>query len=74
MRKLERDRILWARWRVRTEGRIEVVATVSTDAGYREERAEYASLAEATAELGASFQDVVSRSLEAGADRGRWRP
>jgi hypothetical protein len=67
-------KIIWASWRLRRDGRVEVVATHSGPEGHEQERLEYDSLDEAAQELGLSFRDVVERSAEAGSHTGRWRP
>ena len=66
--------IIWARWRLGDDDEVEMVATYSEGREYRQWKATYASLAEAAAELGPSFEDVVRRSLAVGSRQGRWRP
>jgi hypothetical protein len=66
--------IIWAKWRVNPDGRVEVTATYAAESGYLQERSEYASLDEAASELGASFREVVGRAMESGSLSGRWRP
>lgn len=68
------NRIIWARWRLRPDGSVEVVATLPGDSGPRQEQRNYESLEAAARDLGASFADVVGRAVEAGSHRGRWRP
>lgn len=70
----DRDDIVWAAWRRTEDGRIQTGLTLRTAEGQRRERREYPDLEAATAELGASFREVVEKVREAGGDRGRWRP
>lgn len=67
-------KIIWAKWRVRDDGQIDVIATYAQDAGYAEWRASYRSLEEAAAVLGPSFRDIVDKVVDAGTRSGRWRP
>ncbi len=68
--------IIWAKWRVTRDGSVEVVATYEADAdeGYTRREHTYASVDAAADALGPSFRDVVTRSIDAGARSGRWRP
>ena len=66
--------IIWARWLVREDDTVDVVATYAEGKEYREWKATYASLADAATELGPSFEDVVGRSVALGSRQGRWRP
>ncbi len=68
------ESIIWAKWRVGEDGRVEVEATYAEAGEYRQWRVSFASVAEAGAELGPNFQDVVERALEINSYRGRWRP
>ena len=68
------QRIIWASWRLRQDGRVEVVATRTEDQGHVRDHAEYDSLDEAAEALGPSFRDVVERSAAVGSRTGRWRP
>lgn len=70
----DRDDVVWAAWRRIEDGRIRTELTLRTAEGLRREQREYPDLEAATAELGASFREVVEKVCEAGGDRGRWRP
>ncbi|NIN72000.1 MAG: hypothetical protein GTO46_08810 [Gemmatimonadetes bacterium] len=65
---------IWAKWEVREDGGLNVVATYSEGSGYVSRDFSFASLEEAAEALGPSFADVVTRVREAGGKAGRWRP
>lgn len=67
-------KIVWARWRLLPEGGVEIVATIARESEFDQKRLEFDSIEAASAELGASFGDVVERAVQAGSRRGRWRP
>lgn len=71
---LDRNDVVWAAWRRTGDGRIQTALTLRAAEGLRREQREYPDLEAATAELGASFREVVEKVREAGGDRGRWRP
>lgn len=71
---MEPGEIVWLKWRIHADDRVEVIATLEADGSYRRERKIYESLDQATDILGASFGEVVDRAIEAGSDHGRWRP
>ncbi len=70
----ERRQLLWAKWQVHEDGSLTVMATYAEEGGYMQDTTSFASLAEATAVLGQSFRDVVTRAREVGSPSGRWRP
>jgi len=70
----KRRQLLWAKWLVHEDGSLTVIATFAEEGGYVQDTTRFASLAEATATLGQSFQDVVTRAQQAGSHSGRWRP
>jgi hypothetical protein len=70
----ERRQLLWAKWLVHENGSLTVMATYAEEGSYMQETKSFASLAEATAILGQSFQDVVTRAREVRSLSGRWRP
>ncbi|MGD2215107.1 MAG: hypothetical protein PVJ64_00070 [Gemmatimonadales bacterium] len=65
---------IWARWEVRDDGGLDVVATYGEGGSYVSRELAFDSLEEATATLGPSFAVVVSRVMKAGHKAGRWRP
>jgi hypothetical protein len=68
------DKPIWASWRVREDGSVEVTATYRDGAAYARREAVYSSLVEAAEALGPGFHDVVTRATKAGSHAGRWRP
>jgi hypothetical protein len=66
--------LIWARWRLRPDGSVEVVGTYKAGSEYVQKRLSYDSLHEAETDLGSSFVDVVTRATNAGSSAGRWRP
>lgn len=67
-------KIIWARWHIDPDGRVEVMATYAGPSGYEKESLEYGTLDEAASDLGPSFRDVVRLAVESGSLSGRWRP
>lgn len=65
---------IWARWEVREDGGVDVVATYGVGDGYVSREFSFVSLEAAVEELGPSFAEVVTRVREAGGKAGRWRP
>jgi hypothetical protein len=65
---------IWAKWRLDDDGTVSIVATYAEGSGYVQRKRSFDSLDQAAAELGDSFRDVVELALEAGSQRGRWRP
>lgn len=65
---------IWAQWRLNDDGTVSIEATYAEGLGYAQRQRSFDSLDQAAAELGGSFRDVVERALEAGSQRGRWRP
>ncbi len=68
------DKIIWAKWRLHEDGRVEVVATLGEPGSYFQRGTFYGSLDDAVEVLGSGFRDVVDRSVEAGSKAGHWRP
>ncbi len=68
------DRIIWASWQVFEDGRVRIVATHKADGAYQRWEGVYASLSDAAHDLGAGFEAVVKRALDAGTSSGRWLP
>jgi hypothetical protein len=64
---------IWASWKVRADGALEVVITYRDGDGYVQRPALFASLDAAGAALGPSFREVVERSIRAGSHAGRWQ-
>lgn len=71
---IEREKIIWARWRQESDGRLTVVVTYEAEEGYETRELSFDSLDSATEELGHSFRDVVSKVIAEGYSAGRWRP
>jgi hypothetical protein len=65
---------IWAKWELREDGGLEVVASYSDGGGYVSREFSFASLEQAAEMLGPSFADVVTRVRTAGGNAGRWRP
>jgi hypothetical protein len=65
---------IWAKWEVREDGGVDVVATYSDGGGYVSRELSFASLEQAAEALGPSFAEVVTRVRTAGGNAGRWRP
>jgi hypothetical protein len=65
---------IWAKWRVNEDGSVNVIATYSGGSGYLQHEYDFATLEDAAAEFGPSFQEVVNSVLAAGREAGRWRP
>ncbi|UCC74719.1 MAG: hypothetical protein JSV86_09265 [Gemmatimonadota bacterium] len=65
---------IWAGWRVRDDGSVEVAATYDQGGGSVQREFSFANLAEAVEVFGPGFGDVVTRATEAGSNSGRWRP
>lgn len=72
--ELMTEKVIWAKWQVQGDGRVDVVVTCGTDDGYVQRPASYETLDEAAEALGESFRAVVSSALQAGSYAGRWRP
>ncbi len=68
------ERPIWAKWEIRDDGGLDVVATYNEGGGYIARELSFDSLEEAVEMLGPSFAYVVSRVREAGGKAGRWRP
>jgi hypothetical protein len=68
------SRPIWARWEVREDGGLEVIATYNEGGVYVSRELSYGSLEEAAEALGPSFADVVMRVSKEGRKAGRWRP
>ena len=66
--------IIWAKWSMNDDGRIDVIATYTKPGGYDERELSFESLNDAARALGESFRQVVSRVTAAGYTAGRWRP
>jgi hypothetical protein len=73
-RENEARRPIWAKWRVGDDDDVHVVATYAEGEGFVQKEQAFESLERATASLGASFGEVVTRALAAGSRVGRWRP
>lgn len=67
-------RPIWASWRVREDGSLQVTSTYARGGDYVREEMEFNSLKAATAALGPGFGDVVARVTAQGSFSGRWRP
>jgi hypothetical protein len=65
---------IWARWQLREDDGLDVVATYGEGGGYVVRELSFDSLEDAVEALGPSFADVVTRVREAGGRAGRWRP
>ena len=68
------ERPIWAKWELREDGRLDVVATYGEGGSYVSRELSFYSLEDAVETLGPSFADVVARVREAGGKAGRWRP
>ncbi|UCC84945.1 MAG: hypothetical protein JSW46_08545 [Gemmatimonadota bacterium] len=68
------EKPIWARWELREDGSLNVVATYSEGGGYLSRELSFDRLEDAVETLGPSFADVVTRVREAGGKAGRWRP
>ena len=68
------ERPVWAKWRVDSDGGVQVVATYKTDDGFDQSELSYESLEMAAGDLGDSFREVVEKVMAEGGRAGRWRP
>jgi hypothetical protein len=66
--------LIWVSWSLNEDGQVVVLATYSEGSGFVRKEQSYASLEDASGELGPGFKEVVERSTQAGSFRGRWRP
>lgn len=66
--------LIWLKWRVAEDGRVEIVETLEAEEGYRRRRNDAGSVDEATARYGEAFREVVEKVLESGSLQGRFRP
>jgi hypothetical protein len=72
--EIEREKIIWGRWRLEDDGRLEVAVTYEIQGGYETRQLSFDSLDAATEVLGDSFREVVSKVSGEGYSTGRWRP
>lgn len=68
------SRLVWLKWRLADDGRVEIVETVEGHEGPERRRNDAASLDEAARRYGPDFRELVDRAVESGSRKGRYRP